>query len=168
MKIVDGKKMKQDEIDIEFIRACTRGDLASVVKWVDGYGANVNSMDALNYARALIYALRGCDGARSEGELVIRYLVNHGAEINFKHGDKQTYNDSRPYFIYWVAACNSSQVSDDLVEFLIKKGASEVLEYVPTTKSQNYSSAKDIIKQRRPKLYEKLVKQKVVKDSSRR
>lgn len=166
MKNVDGKMMSQEEINLEFVLACNMGDLAKVVKYVDGYGADVESMDKSHYAKALVYALRSCDGEGSEGELIVKYLVNHGATVNFKHGDKQTHYDSRPYFIYW-AADNPNQVSDDLVEFLIEKGAKRVLDYKPTTKSNNLKSASEIIKCSRPKLYAKLVKKNIIKDSRR-
>jgi len=167
MKKVDGKLMSQEEIDLAYVRACAHGDLAQVVKYVDGYGAYMDAMDKANYARALVYALRSCNGEGSNGELIVKYLVNHGAVVNFKHGDKQTYNDSRPYFIYWAAE-NVEHVSDNLVEFLVKKGAWRVLDYKPTTKSYNYPSASELIKSRRPKLYAKLVKQNVIKDNTKR
>ena len=99
--------------------------------------------------------------------MLVKYLVNRGAEVNFKHGDKGSYNDSRPYFIYWAAE-NPNLVSDELVEFLIHKGAANVLDYKPTTKVSNFKSASEVIKSCRPKLYEKLVKDKVIKDINKR
>jgi hypothetical protein len=164
---IDGKKVSQQEVDLMLIVACKRLDLNAVIKCTEEYGANLNAMDAANYARVLVYALRACEGKDSKGETIVKYLVNHGAEVNFKHGDKGSYNESRPYFIYW-AADNTNFVSDDLVEFLIKKGGASTLSYVPTTKRQNFKSAKEIIKTRRPEIYKKLLKNKVVTDSVKR
>ena len=164
---INGTNVSQQEVDLMLIRACKSLDLNTVIKCVEEYKANLNAMDAANYARVLVYALRACEGKDSKGETIVKYLVNHGAEVNFKHGDKGSYNESRPYFIYW-AADNTNFVSDDLVEFLIKKGGAATLSYVPTTKRQNFKSAKEIIKTRRPELYKKLLKNKVVTDSVKR
>ena len=164
---IDGKKVSQQEVDLMLISACKSLDLDKVVKCVEEYRANLNAMDAANYARVLIYALRACEGKDSKGETIVKYLVNRGAEVNFKHGDKGVYNESRPYFIYWAAE-NTNFVSDDLVEFLVKKGGAATLDYVPTTKRQNFKSAKEIIKTRRPELYKKLVKNKVVSEGIKR
>jgi hypothetical protein len=149
------------------IVACKRLDLNAVIKCTEEYGANLNAMDAANYARVLVYALRACEGKDSKGETIVKYLVNRGAEVNFKHGDKGVYNESRPYFIYWAAE-NTNFVSDDLVEFLVKKGGAAALDYVPTTKRQDFISAKDMIKNRRPELYKKLVKNKIVSEGNKR
>ena len=164
---INGTNVSQQEVDLMLIRAIKSLDLNTVIKCVEEYKANLNAMDAANYARVLVYALRACEGKDSKGETIVKYLVNHGAEVNFKHGDKGSYNESRPYFIYW-AADNTNFVSDDLVEFLIKKGGASTLSYVPTTKRQNFKSAKEIIKTRRPELYKKLLKNKVVTDSVKR
>lgn len=165
---VRGKKLSQDDVNQLFIQACYDGDLAKVVTAVQEFKANINCMDSLNYARALVYALRSCEGKDSEGEQVVKYLVNQGAEINFKHGAKGEYMDSRPYFIYH-AAQNTLNVSDDLVYFLIQKGAKDYLNYVPTTsKGEHYVSALDKIKFHRPNLYKKLVKEKIVVETNKR
>ena len=128
MKVINGKNVSQEEINLDFVVACNHGNLVKVVQYVEEYGADLNSYDKANYARALVYALRSCNGKGSEGEVLVKYLVNRGAEVNFKHGDKGSYNDSRPYFIYWAAE-NPNLVSDELVEFLIHKGAANVLDY---------------------------------------
>lgn len=164
---INGKKYSQEDIDIMLIVACKNLDLKTVVRCVEEYKANLNAMDAANYARVLMYALRSCEGKDSTGEVIVKYLVNHGAEINFKHGDKGVYNDSKPYFIYWACE-NPNHVSDELVEFLIKKGGVTTLEYTPTTKSSNYISAKEMIKNRRPELYKKLVNNKTIVDRVKR
>ena len=165
---IDGKKVSQQEVDLMLIVACKRADLNTVIKCVEEYGANVNAMDAANYARVLIYALRACDnGKGSKGETIVKYLVNRGAEINFKHGDKGSLTESRPYFIYWAAE-NTNFISDDLVEFLVRKGGAAALDYVPNSKTQNYKSAGEIIKTRRPELYKNLVKNKVITSGVKR
>ena len=168
MIVVNGKKLSQDDVNQLFIQACYDGNLARVVTAVQEFKANINCTDGANYARALVYALRACEGKGSEGEQVVKYLVNQGAEINFKHGLKGEYKDSRPYFIYYAAE-NTYGVSDDLVYFLIKNGAKDYLNYVPTTeKGSHIISALDKIKFGRPDLYKKLVKEKIVDDTNKR
>jgi hypothetical protein len=156
------KKFTREEIDKNFLQACYQADLKNVVMYAEMYNANLNCYDPLHYARALIYALRGCSGVDSEGELIVKYLVNKGAEINFKHGDKWKNKDSQPYFIYHAVTSNAN-VSDDLVYFLLKKGALENIDYVPTTEvGKIYGSAREEIRKSRPNLYNRLIKEKLI------
>ena len=165
MKLVDGKKMSQDEINIRYVQACNQCDLEKVVKYV-GLGADVNATDALRYTRALMYALNQCSKHDDTAELIVRYIVTNGAEINFKHGDKGSLMASRPYFIYH--AVTNYQCSDELVYFLIQKGGTSNLDYVPTAGEQKYNSALDEIIKTRPELYKKLLKDKIVSKKNMR
>ena len=164
MKIVDGKKMSQNEINMELVRACHDNDLSNVVNYV-GYGADVNATDSLGYCRAIMYALDNCSKDDNTAELIIKYLVQNGADINFRHGDKNTLMTSRPYFIQYVAS--NPNCSDELVYILIKKGGTANLEYVPTNGEKKYISALDEIKAHRPLLYKKLLKEKLIETKKR-
>lgn len=165
MKEVDGKRLSQREININFVKACNNCDLKNVVNYI-GHGADVNSTDPAGYSRALMYALYQCSTDDNTGELIVKYLVESGAEINFKHGDKGSLMTSRPYFIYH--AVTNFNCSDDLVYFLIKKGGTANLEYVPTTGEQKYNSALTEIIKSRPELYKKLLKEKIVSKKNTR
>ena len=165
---IDGKKLSQEDVNSLLIQACHDGNLIKVVKCVEAYDANVNCTDSLGYAKALVYALRSCMGKDSEGELIVKYLVNRGAEINFKHGDKGSNMDSRAYFIYH-AANDTMHVSDDLVYFLVKKGAVSTLDYVPITKRANANiSALEEIRHNRPSLYDRLLKERLISSKNRK
>ena len=165
---VNGEKLSKEDVDILFVQACHSGDLAKVVRAVEEFGANINATDKLGYARALMYALRACSTPGDDAELIIKYLVNKGAEVDFKHGDKGSNMDSRPYFIYF-AICNDANVSDELVYFLVKKGDPKTLTYVPTTKiGSQHGSALDKMKTIRPNLYKKLVSEKIVSNKTNR
>ena len=76
-----------------------------------------------------MYALNQCSKHDDTADSIIKYLVQSGAEINFKHGDKRSLMTSRPYFIYH--AVTNFNCSDDLVYFLIRKGGTANLDYVP-------------------------------------
>lgn len=165
---VNGKKLTQDDVNLLLVQACHDGDLNKVVRAVEEFGANVNATDKLGYARALVYALRSCGRPGDTGELIVKYLVNKGAEVDFKHGDKKSNMESRPYFIYW-AANNPQHVSDDLVYFLIKNSNPKTLSYVPTTKvGSQYGSALDEIKSSRSSLYKKLIDEKIIVNKTTR
>lgn len=165
---VNGKKLSQDEVNLLLVQACNQGNLNNVVKAVEEWGANVNATDKLGYARALIYALRSCGNPGDTGELIVKYLVNKGAEVDFKHGDKGSNMESRPYYIYY-AANNPLHISDDLVYFLIKNSNPKNLTYVPTTKiGSQHGSIVEEIKKYRPKLYEKLLQEKIITNKSSR
>lgn len=165
---VNGKKLTQDDVNLLLVQACHDGNLNNVVRAVEEFGANVNATDKLGYARAMLYALRSCGNPGDTGELIVKYLVNKGAEVDFKHGDKRSNMDSRPYFIYF-AANNPLHVSDDLVYFLVKNSNPNNLTYVPTTKvGSQYGSALEEIQRHRPKLYKKLVEEKIVSNKNNR
>lgn len=166
---INGEKLTQEDVNILFVQACHDGDLIKVVRTVEEMGANLNATDKLGYARALVYALRSCGEPGDNGELIVKYLVNRGAEVDFKHGDKGSNMDSRPYFIYY-AANNTFHISDDLVYFLIKKGHPETLTYTPLTKvgGSMYKSALDEIKSNRPNLYKRLISEKIISNKMSR
>lgn len=165
---VNGKKLSQDDVNILLVQACHDANLNNVVKAVEEWGANVNATDALGYARAIMYALRSCGNPGDTGELIVKYLVNKGAEVDFKHGDKGSKMDSRPYFIYY-AANNPLHVSDDLVYFLIKNSNPRNLTYVPTTKvGSQHASIADEIKRYRPNLYKKLLQERIISNKTSR
>ncbi len=165
MREVDGEKLSQSELDIRLVQACHNGDLKKVVKYV-GLGANVNATDALGYGRALSYAIDNCSRDDDEADLIVKHMVECGAEINFKHGDKGSLMASRPYFIYY--AVTNYNCSDDLVEYLIRKGGTANLDYVPTKGEHQFKSALDELIRLRPNLYNKLVKKGIVSNKKSR
>ena len=167
MKEVKGNKVYKEDADLMLVQGCHDGDLSKVVRAVELYEADVNAMDAAGYARALIYALRCCNGNDDVGETIVKYLINNGAEVNFKHGDKYSHEESRPYFVYWVA--ENRFASDDLVYFVITHSDKENLYYKPTSKAYRhmYEGTIDVIKKSRPKLYKKLLDKKVITPNKR-
>lgn len=160
---VNGKKLSQRDVDDLLIQACRTHDLKKVTLCVENYGANVNTKDHGGYASVLVYALRACHKQDQESELIVAYLVQHGANINDRHGTKLSHMDSRQSILYY-AATNVDDISDKLVEYLVKHSNLETLNYSPSTKvSKPYaSSAIEEIKNKRPQLYQKLLKGKLV------
>ena len=164
------KKLTQREIDTLYIQACHASDVKRIQYAVEVLKANVNAKDKSGYAPAIVYLLaHGTETNASDIELAARYLITKGANIDFKYGDKNKVGNSKPYLLYYVA--KDTNLSDNFVHYMIKKIEStkkpgemqEYLEYTPSTKYiEPISSIKKVIEAKRPKLFQKLVKEGLI------
>ena len=152
--------IRQGNADALLLIACHRGDYNKVKETVEEYGADINA----GRPRALFYALNSCSPVNQDGEKIIRYLVNKGAEVDFRHGPVSLPDVCKPYFVFFVA--NNDYASDDIVYFVASKSSKEALSNVPRTRFDD-KSALAIIKEKRPSVYKMLVENGLVESNKR-
>ena len=154
-------EVAQAHSDAKLLIACHRGNFKKVQEAVETYNADVDA----GTTRALFYALNSCSDINRQGEKIIKYLINRGAEVNFRHGPVHLEEEYKPYFIFFVA--NNDYVSDDIVYFVADKSSYEALTDAPQTRFDG-KRAIDIIREKRPNVYDRLMQRAKVIESNKR
>jgi len=149
-----------DDANALLLIACHAGDFEKVVEVVEKYNPDLNTGNP----RALFWALNACNGEGCNGEKIIKYLIDNGAEVDFRHGPLSWEDNQKPYFVCFVA--DNDYASDEVVHFVVSKSSKEALSDRNRGRFEPLN-AFDIIKEKRPMLYKKLVNEGLV-DSLRR
>ena len=170
MKIVDGKKITQQQANILFLEACRYQRLDKIKYAVEELGADVNFSINKENMRGLVYI---CQARNVEKH--IDYLLKKGVEVNFKYGHQGYTQAAAPYFLYYVV--KNLDITDSMIYLLIIKVKSELkrsesitdyLNYVPTVKAVGgaYQSIAQEIEANRPDLYKWLINEKILSNKN--